>query len=97
MLNNKQIKIQECSIEFFAPNSKKWFVDCSWIENNPKDNTEYKDLETEKGRCAVIATISSDGKKVTWKDNFKEAIVGTENDWILEEIQNKQFLLKNNL
>lgn len=97
MLDNKQIAIQKCFIEYFESKSKKWYVDCLWTEKNSKDNKDYEDLETKKGRCAVIATISSDGKKVEWKDNFKDAIIGTENDWVLEEIKNKQYTLKNNI
>lgn len=98
MLDNLCIEIENCNTEHFDKDNNVWCVDCYWSETDINKNKSYacvygvNNKHYPYERFAVVATISKDGKAVTWNDNFKEAITeDNENEWVLWEISNKQW------
>jgi hypothetical protein len=92
MLDNTNIRIKECYLDYFDEEKNVWCYTALW-EDEPDVNTDYRytqDAPCE--RCAIIAEISPDGHRLKWVDNFCEAINGftEENDWVFTDIRTAQ-------
>jgi hypothetical protein len=94
MLDNLNIQIEEVDTTYFDEYTKRYCVD-AWWHDDEGINEYYANGDYENERGSVIAEISEDGEELIWKDNFNKAITDdSENDWVLEEIEDAQRKIK---
>lgn len=92
MLDNLEISIEEVEISHFDEFINCWCVD-AWWHDDSTDNQDYCG-DSKNDRGAVVAHISADGEKVTYLDNFYDALDNEDNAWVIENIEGKQRELK---
>lgn len=86
MLDNTNIKITECYLDYFDEEKNVWCFTAFW-EDDLDVNTDYTQ-DTPHERGAIIAEISPDGHRMKWRDNFCKAINGNEeNYWVYTDIK----------
>lgn len=94
MLDNLNIQIEDVDTTYFDEYTKHYCVD-AWWHDDEGINEYYANGDYENERGSVIAEISEDGEELIWKDNFNKAITDdSENDWVLEEIEDAQRKIK---